>query len=172
MCSLYILDISPLSDVGLVKIGSQSVGCCFVPWLHHLFYRCFAVSWGPTFQLLTLEPEPLVFCPENVPCANAFCGYYSLSLLLDSVYLVLCWGPWSTWTWTLCKVINMDLFSFSYLQTASWTSTIYWRCFLFSLTVVFGFFVKDQVFISVWFYFCVFVSIPLINLSVSIPCSS
>jgi len=28
--SLYILDISPLSDVGLVKIFSQSVGCHFV----------------------------------------------------------------------------------------------------------------------------------------------
>ena len=30
MSSLYILDISPLSDVGLVKIFSQSVGCHFV----------------------------------------------------------------------------------------------------------------------------------------------
>jgi len=28
--SLYILDISHLSDVGLVKIFSQSFGCCFV----------------------------------------------------------------------------------------------------------------------------------------------
>ena len=30
LSSLYILDISPLSDVGLVNIFSQSVGCCFV----------------------------------------------------------------------------------------------------------------------------------------------
>ena len=30
LSSLYILDISPLSDVGLVKIFSQSVGCHFV----------------------------------------------------------------------------------------------------------------------------------------------
>ena len=28
--SLYLLDISPLSDIGLVKIFSQSVGCTFV----------------------------------------------------------------------------------------------------------------------------------------------
>ena len=28
--SLYILDIDPLSDVGLEKIFSRSVGCCFV----------------------------------------------------------------------------------------------------------------------------------------------
>jgi len=30
LSSLYIFDISPLSDVGLVKIFSQSVGCHFV----------------------------------------------------------------------------------------------------------------------------------------------
>jgi hypothetical protein len=30
LSSLYILDISPLLDFGLVKIFSQSVGCCFV----------------------------------------------------------------------------------------------------------------------------------------------
>ena len=30
MSSLYILDISPLSDVELVKIFSQSIGCRFV----------------------------------------------------------------------------------------------------------------------------------------------
>ena len=30
MSSLYILDICPLSDLGLVKIFSQSVGCLLV----------------------------------------------------------------------------------------------------------------------------------------------
>ena len=30
LSSLYMLDISPLSDIGLVKIISQSVSCCFV----------------------------------------------------------------------------------------------------------------------------------------------
>ena len=30
LCSLYILEIRPLSDVGLVKIIPHSVGCCFV----------------------------------------------------------------------------------------------------------------------------------------------
>jgi hypothetical protein len=29
LSSLSIIDISPLSDVGLVKVFSQSVGCCF-----------------------------------------------------------------------------------------------------------------------------------------------
>ena len=30
LSSLYILEISPLSDVGLMKIFSHSIGCCFV----------------------------------------------------------------------------------------------------------------------------------------------
>jgi hypothetical protein len=30
LSSVYILDISPLLDIGLVKISCQSVGCCFV----------------------------------------------------------------------------------------------------------------------------------------------
>jgi hypothetical protein len=33
LCSLYILDISSLSDVGLVMIFSQSVGC----WLNNFY---------------------------------------------------------------------------------------------------------------------------------------
>jgi hypothetical protein len=33
-------------------------------------------------------------------------------------YLVLCWGPWSTLTGVLCKVTNMGLFTFFYIQTA------------------------------------------------------
>jgi hypothetical protein len=42
LSSLYLLDISPLSDLGLVKIFSQSVGCCFVlQW--PLPYRGFAI---------------------------------------------------------------------------------------------------------------------------------
>ena len=27
--------------------------------------QCFAVSWGPIYQFLILEPEPLVFCSGN-----------------------------------------------------------------------------------------------------------
>ena len=41
--------------------------------------------------------------------------------------------------------------------------------FFFYPLYIFGFFVKDQVSVSVWFNFWAFSSIPLINLSVSIP---
>ena len=51
LSSLYILEISSLSDVGLVNIFSQSVDCCFV-LLYPLPYRSFSVSGGPIYQLL------------------------------------------------------------------------------------------------------------------------
>ena len=41
LSSLYILDISPLLDLGLVKILSQSVGCHFVlsKWIKDLHIK-------------------------------------------------------------------------------------------------------------------------------------
>ena len=45
LSSFYILDISPLSDVGLVKIFSQSVGCHFV-----LLTVSFALQKLPNFM--------------------------------------------------------------------------------------------------------------------------
>jgi hypothetical protein len=79
------------------------------------------------------------------------------------MYLVLCWCPWSTWTWALCR-ISMDQLAFFYKWTASKTSTICWRCFFFffSSLYVFGFLVKDQVSIVLWVCFWVFYSISLI----------
>ena len=56
----------------------------------------------------------------------------------------------------------------SCLQTLSITENV----FFFPL-YIFGIFVKDQVSVSLWFYFSVFNSIPLISVSVSvlIPCN-
>jgi hypothetical protein len=35
------------------------------------------------------------------------------------VYLGLCWGSWSTWTWALHRMINVNKFAFFYIQTVS-----------------------------------------------------
>jgi hypothetical protein len=86
------------------------------------------------------------------------------------MYLVLCWCHWFAWTWALCKVVNMDLYLFFYMQNASFTSTIYCRCFLFPL-YGFGFFCKRSRSTGVWVYFWTFDSIPLIDLSNSVPMS-
>jgi hypothetical protein len=58
--------------------------------------------------------------------------FFQLFLLLDSVCLILCGGPWSTWTWALYREIRMDQFALFYLLTGSWISTICWKCCLFS----------------------------------------
>jgi hypothetical protein len=87
------------------------------------------------------------------------------------VDLVLCWSPWSIWTWTWSKVTNMGLFSLFYTQSVRLAPFIE-DAFSFPL-YIFGVFIKDQVSSSVWFYFWVFNSIPFINKSVSVltPCS-
>jgi hypothetical protein len=84
-------------------------------------------------HLSILVVRAWAICLGNFPLCQWVQGSFPLSLLLDSVYLVLCWGPWSTWTWALYKVTNMGLFSFFYIQIASLTSTTYWRCFFCSI---------------------------------------
>jgi hypothetical protein len=60
MSSLYILDIIPQSDVSLVKIFSQFVGCLFVLLTVSLPYRCFGILLGPICQFVVLQHKPLV----------------------------------------------------------------------------------------------------------------
>jgi len=92
-----------------------------------------------------------VFCSGNFPqctCVQDSCP------LLVWVYLVLCGGPWSSWTWALYREIRMDQFEFFYMLTYSWTSKICWKCNLFFHRMVLVF-VKDQMTIGVWVHFWV-----------------
>jgi hypothetical protein len=119
LSSLHILDISPLLDVQLVKIFSQSVNCRFV-----LLTMSFALQKLYSFMrshlsILGFSAWAMEFCLGNFPLSQWVQSSFPLSLLLDSVYLALCWGPWSTWTWALYKVTNKGLFLFFYIQTAS-----------------------------------------------------
>jgi hypothetical protein len=96
--------------------------------------------------------SPVLMCLRLFPTLSSI--RFSV---LDSVYLVLCQCPWSTWTGTLYKEIRMDQFAFFYMLTATWTCTICWECCL-STVMVFAPLSK------IWF----FNSIPLIYLSVSV----
>ena len=58
-------------------------------------------------------------------------GSFPFFLLSGLLYLVLCCGLWSTWTWPLCRVINIDLFWFFHMNPSNLTITICWRCCLF-----------------------------------------
>ena len=71
-------------------------------------------------------------CTGTCPLCQCVWGSLLLSLVLDSMYLVLCGGPWVTWTRALYKEIRIHQFAFFYMQTASWTSTNCWKCCLLS----------------------------------------
>ena len=97
LSSLYILDINPLSDVELVKIFSQSVGCWFVLLAMSFALQKLSSFMSSHLSILILDPEPLEFCLGNLPLCQWVQGSFPLSLLLvEWVCLVLCWGPWST----------------------------------------------------------------------------
>ena len=90
LSSLYILDISSLSDVGVVNIFSHSVGCSFFmlmvsfdPQKLFSFMRSYLLivdisTWAIGVLFGKLSP------------IQRMQGYSPLSLLLDLVYLVLC----------------------------------------------------------------------------------
>ena len=95
MGSLFILNINPLSDMRIVKIFPQSISCQFVLLTMSFASQKQSVSWFPMYQFLILEHEPLELCLGNFPLCQWLWASFPLPLLLDSVYLVLCWGPWS-----------------------------------------------------------------------------
>ena len=57
--------------------------------------------------------------------------YSPFPLLPNSVNLAVCWSLWSIWSWVLCRAIHMHLFGFFYMQPASLTTIICWRCCIF-----------------------------------------
>jgi hypothetical protein len=82
-------------------------------------------------HLLILEHKPLVFCSGKFPLWPCVWGS---SLTFSSIRVSvsgLHGSAWSTWTWSLYKEIRMDQFAFFYMLTASWISTICYKCCLF-----------------------------------------
>lgn len=169
LCSLYILNISPLSDVELVKIFSHSLCCCFALFMvSFVFQKLFSFK-RPHSLLLILVSELLVFCSERCHLCQCVQGYFALSLLLDLVYLGFC-----LFDWFFCCCLGLEF-------CVGWSIWVYLHSSLcrhpvrpasvfedifFSLLYSIGFFVKNQVFIGMWVYFWVFDLIPLISLSV------
>jgi hypothetical protein len=68
--SLYILDITPLSDMGLVKIFPQSVGSCFV--LVTVSFDLQMLFSFMRFHLLILDLSHWCSVDEVVSCADEF----------------------------------------------------------------------------------------------------
>ena len=95
-------------------------------------YRSFSIIWVAIYQLLLLQSETLVFFSRKFPLYNWVQWFCPIALLLYSLYLFLCVGPWSTWTWWLYKEVKMDHFSMFHMLSTSFTNTICWKFFLFS----------------------------------------
>ena len=78
LTSLYILDISPLSDIGLMKIIS-SLGYFALFW-HSIWhkknwqcplpYKSFSVSWDPIYQLFILAIDVLFMKLSPAPMSS------------------------------------------------------------------------------------------------------
>jgi hypothetical protein len=72
--SLYILDISSLSDVGLVKIVYPSVGCCF--FLLTVYFALHKLSSFMRSHLSILDHESLEFRLGNFLLCQWVYGFY------------------------------------------------------------------------------------------------
>jgi hypothetical protein len=92
LSSLYILDISPLLDVGLVTIFSQSVSCCFAPLTVFIFnlpsWHNYYLLPGKHALIIILSSIPST-CPKLYPwlftCRSGLCGQsiWNLTWLLN-----------------------------------------------------------------------------------------
>ena len=104
---------------------------------------------------------------QILPCAKSSRIFTTFSssrfsvsgfILSSLIHWDLRFARWQIWLY----------FYFSTYQQTVRPAPFIEDAFFFPL-YIFGFFVKDQVSISVWFYFWDFTSIPLINVSISVP---
>jgi hypothetical protein len=96
MNSLYILDISPLSDLGLVKILSESVGGLCVLLTVSFALQKLCKFMRSHLSILDLTAQAIAVLFRNFPLCPYLRGFSPLSPLLISVSVVLCGGLWST----------------------------------------------------------------------------
>ena len=91
--SLYILDISPLTGVGLVKIFSQSVGCSFV-----LLTVYFDLQ-----KLFSFMKSLLILVPEH------WCSIQEVDSCTDKLKVLFCSIGFSISGFMLRPLIHLDL---------------------------------------------------------------
>ena len=85
-------------------------------------------------------------------------------MLLDLVYPALHWGLWSTWTWVLCRLVDLDLFAFFYIQKPSYPAPFVEDAFFFHCVVLVSLLkIKCP---YMWICFWIFNSISLISLTI------
>jgi hypothetical protein len=167
---LYILDISPLSDLGLLKILSLSVDCYFV-----LLTVSFALQKLCNFMrshllILNLTAQAILVLFKNfshVPISSRLFSTFSFIIFSVSGFM---WSPLIHLDLSFVKGdknVSIHILLHDNLQLSK--HHLLKMLSFFSPLDGFSSFVKDQVTIDMWFHFWVFNSIAMICLSVAVP---
>jgi hypothetical protein len=122
--SLYILDISPLSDLGFVKIPSQSVGGLFVLLTVSFALQKLCDIVRSHLSILDLTPQAIVVLFRNfspVPMSSRLFPTYSSINFSVSGFM---WRSLIHLDLSFVQEIKMDQFLFFYMVTTSCASTI------------------------------------------------
>lgn len=128
LCFLYTLHINPLSDVYQVSL-SPSVNCHFI-WLIVSFALRKLFSFMRSHLLVVnLDAWSTVLYSDSIPIPMSFMLFPTYSSIRFSgltlrylTHLEL----------RLCRMVNMDVLGFFYIQPLSLTTTICWRrCLVF-----------------------------------------
>ena len=172
LSSLYILEIRPLSDVGLVKIFSHSVGCHFV-----LLTMFFALQ-----KLFSFRRSHLLIVSLSVCATGVIFRKWSSVAMCSSVLPSFSSMRFSVVGFMLRLLLYLDLsfvhddrhgsiFILLHVDIQLCLHHLLNMLLFFPLDI-FCFFVKNQVFVSVWINIWVFNLFPLVLLSVFMPIPS
>lgn len=119
--SFYIVDISHLIDISWWDIFYY-VGC----FLFFVFFQLRVSS--DLLDLFSCMRSHLLIVDLNAWAVVLFrrlCHVPMYSRLFPTFFSIrftvywFLWRSWSTWTWVLWRKINLDLFTFFYMQTSS-----------------------------------------------------
>lgn len=133
-CFLVLFMFYILSLCKTDTIYTHSMACCFAQII-----VCFVCR--DSFHIVRSH---LVVVGLKVSCIGDWLGKSCANEFKCILYFLIClrvfdlhWYPWSMWRWILCRVVDMDIFSFFYMQLFSLKGTICWICCIFT-SVYFG----------------------------------
>jgi hypothetical protein len=165
--SLYIVDITPLSNLGLVKIFSQSVGYLFVLLTVSFALQKLCNFMRSHLSILDLIAQVIGVLFRNFPPVPIFSRLFPT---FSSISFSVSGFLWSSLIHLDLRFIQGD--GINLLSSTCWLSVeqvpFLDNAVFFPLDC-FSFFVKDQVTIRVWVHIWVFNSIPLIYMPVNVP---
>jgi hypothetical protein len=172
LSSLYILNISPLSDLGLVKILSQSVGGLFVLLIVSFALQKLCNFMRSHLSILDLTAQAIVVLFRNfspVPISSRLFPTFSSINFSVSGFM---WRSLIHLDLTLVQGDRDGSIRILLQDNRQLCQHQLLKMLTFFPLVGFSSLVKDQVTIGVWVHFWVFNSIPLIYLAGSVPVPS